>query len=488
MKVQWSPEDLKTLEQSVPKLGIQDAARRTRHSVRETYLQAIAAGIYMPPNGTGPWPRRSNKGAAWPAADERILRQEYTGPESLAYISSLLERSPHDVEAMTITLGLAHSKNTHQPAPTLSPSMQGPALTPLPVSGATAARGRARPTKFVAVEVTTKAAPKAPEQLSTTAGEPFETSESATATLLTDSASRFDEEASSLHLTPIEELLAPPPVQRATWTRSKDAYLKKHYHIKSVAEIAEAVGMTYYQTTSRARRLKVSNTLSSWSREETIFLLEHIQTDPLTWVAEQLGRSMSAVSLRPKQLGIFPGWSGQDDQVLLQNIDKLTHAEIGKLINRPAYAVGKRLRFLTDHEFDFSRLGLIRLFEAKGREWVDGLIYLPVRPAEVGKTKWTEEQITLLQKHYPTKGSIWCAAKLAMSPERVRHKAQTMGIKKTTVARSWTAEEDKWLLENVLKLDRMECARHLKRTKGAVSVRASVLGAFKNEQDLQQDT
>ncbi|MDM1715101.1 hypothetical protein HX137_31255 [Pseudomonas sp. 165] len=488
MKVQWSPEDLKKLEQSVPTLGIQGAARRTRHSLRETYLQAIAAGIYMPPNGTGPWPRRNSKGAAWPAADERILRQEYTGPDSLAYISSLLERSPNDVEAMTITLGLAQHQGTHQPAPPQARKVQGPALTPLPAIRVTSVRAQARPTKTVADTVTAKAAPKAAEQVSKTSDEPFENSESATATLLTDSASRFEQKAGSLHLTSIEEILAPPPIQRATWTRSKDAYLKKHYHIKSVAEIAEAVGMTYYQTTSRARRLKISNTLSSWSREETIFLLEHIQTDPLTWVAEQLGRTMSAVSLRPKQLGIFPGWSGHDDQVLLQNIDTLTHAEIGKLINRPAYAVGKRLRFLTDHDFEFSRLGLIRLFEAKGREWVDGLIYLPVRPAEVGKTKWTEKQIAYLQKHYPTKGSIYCAAKLAMSPERVRHKAQTMGIKKTTVARPWTAEEDKWLLENVLKLDRMECARHLKRTKGAVSVRASVLGAFKNGDELQQIT
>lgn len=483
MKVQWSPEDLITLEQCVPLQGIQGAALRTRHTLRETYAQAIATGVYTPPNGVGPWPRRSAKGAAWPAADERILRQEFTGPDSVPYIASLLDRSPHDVEAMTITLGLSQQTGALRSTPKAQPKV--PPLTPLPVARSASARAPARPTNAITKAASAPAPANAPSRVAqddVLTLEPFISPDKTTTIELGKSAASFNQEADSLYLTPIEELLTPLPTpsRRVKWTPSKDAYLKKHYHTKPVAEIAEAVGMSYYQTTSRARRLKISNTLSSWSREETIFLLEHIQTDPLPWVAKQLGRTMAAVSLRPKQLGIFPGWTGHDDQVLLQNIDKLSHQEIGKLISRPAYAVDKRIRFLTNHDFEFSRSGLSRLFAAKGKEWVDGLIYLPVRPAEVGKRKWSKSEIEFLKANYPKKGSIWCAAQLGMTAERIRHKAQTLGVKSAKITKTWTAEEDQWLLDNVHILDRMKCARHLKRTKSAVSVRASVLGAFKN--------
>lgn len=57
MKAKWSSEDLTTLEQSVPVQGIQGAADQTKHSLRETYELAVALGIYVPPNGAGPWPR-----------------------------------------------------------------------------------------------------------------------------------------------------------------------------------------------------------------------------------------------------------------------------------------------------------------------------------------------------------------------------------------------------------------------------------------------
>jgi hypothetical protein len=297
----------------------------------------------------------------------------------------------------------------------------------------------------------------------------------------TKAAEEFLAAASSIHITPHESMLQPIPElpARSHWTKEKDDYLKLHYHSLLAKEIADHVGMSYYQTVSRARRLKVANTLVTWSREETIFLLEHIQTEPLPWVAEQLGRTMAAVSLRPKQLGIFPGWSGHDDQVLLQNLGKRTNAEIGQMIRRPEYAVDKRVRFLKNDTSEFSRAGLSRLFESKGKEWIDGLIYLPVRPAEVNKRKWTSDEIEILREYYPKKGSIWCAAKLGMLAERIRHKAQSLGLHSNKVTPPWSAEDDAWLLANVHTLAREKCAKHLKRTVGAVSVRASVLGAFK---------
>lgn len=477
MKAKWSSEDLTTLEQSVPLQGLQGAADETKHSLRETYELAVALGIYVPPNGVGPWPRRSSRGAAWPIGDERILRQEYAGHQSIAAIADLLGRSPQDVEAMTITLAI--SRNTDSPNKRPIPERRSsPPLTPMPLT----------PQALHGKPLTKSATPK---QTSSSKGaenpdeaillEPFVPPAVTAALEFRRAAEAFLTDASSLQLAPHESMLAPVPdlPPRSRWTKEKDEYLMKHYRTQSVEEIAEHVGMSYYQTTSRARRLKVASTLVTWTREETIFLLEHIQTEPLQWVAKQLGRTMAAVSLRPKQLGIFPGWTGHDDQLLLQNLGKKTNAQIGELINRPEYAVDKRVRFLKNETSEFSRAGLSRLFKSKGKEWVDGLIYLPVRPAEVNKRKWTTAEIEILKEYYPKKGSIWCAAKLGMLAERIRHKAQSLGLHSNKVTTPWSAEDDSWLLANVHSLAREKCAKHLKRTVGAVSVRASVLGAFK---------
>lgn len=477
MKAKWSSEDLITLEQSVPKQGIQGAADQTKHSLRETYELAVALDIYVPPNGVGPWPRRSSRGAAWPIGDEQILRQEYVGHESIASIADLLGRSPQDVEAMTITLALArtsdaaHKRNSTERRNT-------PPLTPMPLTP------QALHGKPQNKSVTTKQASSQnlDEDLDETMlPEPFVPPAVTSAAEFRKAVGSFLAFASNINIAPLESMLLPIPdlPPRARWTQEKDDYLKQHYHSQPVEQIADQVGMTYYQTTSRARRLKVANTLVTWTREETIFLLEHIQTEPLPWVAEQLGRTMAAVSLRPKQLGIFPGWTGHDDQLLLRNLGKKTNAEIGKLINRPEYAVDKRVRFLKNETSEFSRAGLSRLFESKGKEWVDGLVYLPVRPAEINKRKWTSAEIEILREYYPKKGSIWCAAKLGMLAERIRHKAQSLGLHSNKVTKPWNAEDDAWLLANVHTLAREKCAKHLKRSVGAVSVRASVLGAFK---------
>lgn len=477
MKAKWSSEDLTTLEQSVPLQGIQGAADQTKHSLRETYELAVALGIYVPPNGAGPWPRRSSRGAAWPSADERILRQEYVGHQSIASIADLLGRSPQDVEAMTITLALAGTSDAPNKR-VITERRSSPPLTPMPLSPQ-ALHGKPQDKSATTKHVLATKSDEDPDEKILL--EPFVPPAVTSAKVFRKAAESFLNAASSFHLAPHESLLKPVPdlPPRSRWTKEKDDYLKQHYHSQPVEQIADHVGMSYYQTTNRARRLKVANTLVTWTREETIFLLEHLQTDPLPWVAEQLGRTMAAVSLRPKQLGIFPGWTGHDDQLLLQNLGKKTNAEIGKLINRPEYAVDKRVRFLKNETSEFSRAGLSRLFESKGKEWVDGLIYLPVRPAEVNKRKWTSAEIEILREYYPKKGSIWCAAKLGMLAERIRHKAQSLGLHSNKVTTPWSAEDDAWLLANVHTLAREKCAKHLNRTVGAVSVRASVLGAFK---------
>lgn len=416
---QWSPADLRALRQALPEQGIKGAAEHSNHSFKETYAQAFALG-YTPPNGRGPWPEH-DANCGWPAADVHILRQEYTSPASIDYIAEILERPPREVKNMAKLLGIAVAPG-HKPK-----------------------KLKAEPAADVIAEAI------------------FETA-----------AHTFSTGLASAQLPDLEESELPPD----DWTPAMDAYLRDNYHKIIVKEIASTLGVSHNQAAHRARKLGLGTPQPSWTREETIYLLENIQSQSLADIAKHLGRTTPAVNLRPKQLGIFPGWTAADDKVLLKMRGEISFEAIGRMINRPAYAVERRMRFLTDDAFEFSAKGIRRLFAEKGKHWIRGLIYLKVRKAHAEKHQWTEAEKDFVRNNFPSKGAVWCGKELGIPTNSVRHKAAALGVVNEKPTRPWTSEEEDWLRENVLVLDRKTCAEYLNRSVAAVSVRASVIGAF----------
>lgn len=388
------------------------------HSARVIYDQAFALG-HVPPNGRGPWPKVSDPDG-WDLSDLDILRQEMTGRETVNYIADLVGRHQSSVEAMAVKLGL------------LDPTAQlrrRPVLRDNPLANSCA--------RFAAA--------------------------------IASYGSALD----SARLPSLKDALAKN--RHARWTAEMDQHLRQNYRSEPAKSIAETIGVTVHQVSRRADYLGLRTKQPTWTREETVFLLEYIQTEPMRWIAEQLGRSLPAVSLRPKQLGIFPGWTRKDDSTLLKHRKTRSFAQIGKLIRRPAYAVEHRVRFLTDDEFDFSRAGLERLFVSRGRAWLDGLIYLPVREASENVHRWSEADKEFLRKNYTTMGGPLCADHLGVTPSKVRRKALVLGLSAGSKGRQWTSVEEEWLRKNINKLTRQACAKKLGRSTMAVSVKASAL-------------
>lgn len=388
------------------------------HSPRAIYDQAFALG-HVPPNGRGPWPKVNNS-AGWEQPDLDILRQELTGREAVSYIAELVSRDVSAVVAMAVKLGLL--------APAAA-RRQRPKLSDDPLANSSA--------RFSAA------------------------------------MARYERALDAARLPDLEDALARH--RHARWTAEMDQYLEQHYRNETAKTIAVAVGVTVHQVSRRAEYLGLRTRQPTWTKIETIFLLENIQTEPLKWIGVQLGRSLAAVSLRPKQLGLFPGWSRKDDNALLKHRHNMSYAQIGKLIRRPAYAVEHRTRFLTDDGYDFSRAGLERLFGARGRAWLDGLIYLPLREASENVHRWSEADKEFLRKNYSTKGGQWCADHLGVTPQKVRRKALVLGLSAQSKGRPWTSEEQQWLRANINNLSRQACAKKLGRSTIAVSVKASEL-------------
>lgn len=79
---------------------------------------------------------------------------------------------------------------------------------------------------------------------------------------------------------------------------------------------------------------------------------------------------------------------------------------------------------------------------------------------------WTTGDDAFLAEHYPTKGSLWCAAKLGVTEQAVRARAHKTGVsrpRRTARPRAWTDEETRAV---TYVLD--ELARRLGRTPASV--------------------
>lgn len=91
------------------------------------------------------------------------------------------------------------------------------------------------------------------------------------------------------------------------------------------------------------------------------------------------------------------------------------------------------------------------------------------------KKSWTKEEESFLIENYSNEGGTYCSEKLDRTKASVRKKAATMGLQSTTI-KKWTKEEDQFLLENYPEYGYDTYKYLVNRTKAATARRASILG------------
>jgi hypothetical protein len=91
---------------------------------------------------------------------------------------------------------------------------------------------------------------------------------------------------------------------------------------------------------------------------------------------------------------------------------------------------------------------------------------------------YSPQEIIFIKKNYPLKGSHYVAKKLGRSPAAIKRKASELRVERQSIL-EWGPDEIEYLKKWYKKKRPSEIARHLKRTTGAVLVRARMLGLFK---------
>lgn len=233
-------------------------------------------------------------------------------------------------------------------------------------------------------------------------------------------------------------------------TRTKDAIERKRAHLNlkkrerlnldleiikeilasklTYLEVAQKYGITREQARSIFRKYSPDSYIAKtiqWTPEEEEYLIKNYTTEGDKTIGEVLGRSASSILKKRIQLGLFrkdyhivdnppdKHWTEEEDEYLVDSIDKLTYEEIGSKLNRTIKAVMVRA----------SRLGLV----TNGSKWSE-----------------REDEVLLKYSKHPIEE---IAFMLERSPKAIKHRLSKLGIERQT--HKDTSLEKK--IENVLK-------------------------------------
>lgn len=158
----------------------------------------------------------------------------------------------------------------------------------------------------------------------------------------------------------------------------------------------------------------------AWTARDSFFLRTHYGRKPVSWIADQLGRTVAATDMRASELGLRrkARWREDEREVLRARIDDLTYPELAALLERSEKSV----------RHEAHRLGLRR----RAR-----------RPVV-----WTAERVRLLEEHYGAMTAAELGAMLGVSEKAVFDKTHHLGLRKLGQL-SAEAEAVLWELRDV---------------------------------------
>ena len=203
------------------------------------------------------------------------------------------------------------------------------------------------------------------------------------------------------------------------WTETEVTQLKMLYPKTSDKDLAAILARPAWGVTGKARALGLKKDYAggyqrqqcdnplAWSAEEEQLLTELFPTITNEEIAEQIGRTLSAIANKARNMGLRKQyfWSATEDDLLKKFYKKLTYRKLAQLLGRTKSAV--QIRVIT--------LGL-----------------------ECKVENWTEDEIEFLKKSYRKMTYHKIGEKLGRAWTAVAAKAENIGLIKKY---HWTKAE-----------------------------------------------
>ena len=210
--------------------------------------------------------------------------------------------------------------------------------------------------------------------------------------------------------------------EKDPWKKWMIDYLKDNINKKSIGEIENVLGISYYRILTKCKELNIEYIKEKWTEEEIKILKEYADKCHYTELVKVLpNRSIGAITSKAYELGI---------QIISQN-KKLNDEEI---------------KFIKDN------WGILTVSEISRQLKVTlGVIYRykkTLNLPNIGqKKKWTDKMIERLRKDAKTKNIEWLAHKYKTSKRQISNIASRYNIKLIDSKKIWTDEMNKKLID-----------------------------------------
>lgn len=127
-------------------------------------------------------------------------------------------------------------------------------------------------------------------------------------------------------------------------------FIKDNYTSMSAPQIAKELGRSLSFVYKRLKQIDDFKT-EAWSDEDVEYLKENYLFKTYKEIGEKIGRSKSGIEGKLRQLGLSKDdnakpWTEQQISILRENVDRLSYIEISKLIRRTPQSVRKKARTL----------------------------------------------------------------------------------------------------------------------------------------------
>ena len=228
------------------------------------------------------------------------------------------------------------------------------------------------------------------------------------------------------------------------WTKEEIQFLKKFYPTKGGKYVADELGRTLSAVYSQVQKLgqksvKYHNS-GQYSPQEIIFLKKNYPLKGSKYVAEKLGRSPSSIKYKARKLRIerksLLNWSKEEIEYLKKWYHKKRPSKIAHHLKRTTPAIVARARML-------------------------GILIREVR-------KWTNEEELFLIKNFRRMTYKQIGKKLNRTPGSVGSKANAMLTMRKLKTRKWETKEKRLLGRLYGKISVAELAARLNRTTHSV--------------------
>ena len=197
------------------------------------------------------------------------------------------------------------------------------------------------------------------------------------------------------------------------WTQPDIDYIKRNYHVRSVADIASHLNRDEQSVRSKAYRLgitsNVSQNHSNWTKDEIDLLRLLYPTATWSQLRHDLHRGEMSIRSMARKLGLVrentnPLYTDEEIQFITENMDTMSVSQIADHLGRPVSSLGIKIQHIRN----------------------------PPRKTTFGscaRRPWSSNDIETLKSQYPTMPVRILAKTLDRSPQAIIAKAQILGIK-----------------------------------------------------------